>query len=379
MRGKANTSKIIIQGDTVIKEVIPGKVIDSQSGSKTDEFDLIGRETLWIMRLECTGIVPKFLSMVSEHVFEMENAGEILTCENLPRNYREQAENILRILAENNCSHNDIRPDNICVKDGIMRLIDFQWATELDDPIPSHWPKKIGSSFRLGIHDFDDRYSLYKSIDACNHLTWMCEKIKNQEPYAFSRFGDGEWYAILGRKGANCDGHNYYPGLGSRLKKILKSRPAYYLGMQHRALRALRNEIKSYLELPWMRADVLHYASLNGDLYRFFDVLTNKTVIIVGPAYLAKIKHIRYTDFLEIPLKNCWLQYEEIKARLFKYLSVYNKKGTVFLFCASMMSNVLIDDVYQAFGNHYILIDAGSVLDPYAGKLTRKYHKTLKV
>jgi hypothetical protein len=39
----------------------------------------------------------------------------------------------------------------------------------------------------------------------------------------------------------------------------------------------------------------------------------------------------------------------------------------------------IIDELYQKFGKIHTFIDAGSVLDPYVGKKTRKYHKTLKI
>ncbi|MBP8137467.1 MAG: hypothetical protein KAY61_04620, partial [Candidatus Eisenbacteria bacterium] len=45
--------------------------------------------------------------------------------------------------------------------------------------------------------------------------------LEKGEPYSFTRFGDGEWYAILGAPGANADGHQYFPQLGSDLREVL--------------------------------------------------------------------------------------------------------------------------------------------------------------
>ena len=42
-----------------------------------------------------------------------------------------------------------------------------------------------------------------------------------------------------------------------------------------------------------------------------------------------------------------------------------------------MMSNVLIDDLYNEFGNKHILLDMGSVFDPYVNKNTRSYHNKI--
>src|SRR5690606_3358473 len=39
----------------------------------------------------------------------------------------------------------------------------------------------------------------------------MAERLQASEPFAFSRWGDGEWSAVLGIGTANCDGQAYAP------------------------------------------------------------------------------------------------------------------------------------------------------------------------
>jgi hypothetical protein len=48
----------------------------------------------------------------------------------------------------------------------------------------------------------------------------------------------------------------------------------------------------------------------------------------------------------------------------------------VVLLAASMMSEVLIDDFAD---HHHTFIDIGSVLDPYCGIKSRRYHHKLKL
>ena len=45
-------------------------------------------------------------------------------------------------------------------------------------------------------------------------------KIKDKDPFALSRWGDGEWLNIRKAPGTNCDGNIYYPDLGDYLEKI---------------------------------------------------------------------------------------------------------------------------------------------------------------
>ena len=46
-----------------------------------------------------------------------------------------------------------------------IMLIDFQWATKINDPIPNNWPDCIGGQYKHK-NKFDDSYSIYKSIQS---------------------------------------------------------------------------------------------------------------------------------------------------------------------------------------------------------------------
>jgi hypothetical protein len=204
----------------------------------------------------------------------------------------------------------------------------------------------------------------------------MLEKIRNNEPFSYARYGDGEWNAILQKKpgGRNCDGHEYFPDLGQRLKEILESQPQYYLGLQN--LSKEQNEGTPEFDRlvalnNWTDNEIMHRASIKGRMNEFFDALKGAHVIIVGNNSLKNLP-IEHSAFLGLPDKDCWLVYKKLKPALLQ-LAQFN---SVILYCASMMSEVLIDDMW---GGPYIQIDCGSVFDPYVGKQTRSYHKDLKL
>ena len=69
-------------------------------------------------------------------------------------------------MEKNNCRHNDIKPDEIIVYDGKIKLVDFGWANELNKKNPENWPKGLGSKFKCNQDGkvFDDKCSFNKSI-----------------------------------------------------------------------------------------------------------------------------------------------------------------------------------------------------------------------
>jgi hypothetical protein len=196
-------------------------------------------------------------------------------------------------------------------------------------------------------------------------------KIRNKEKYSFSRWGDGEWACLLGKQGMNCDKHTYFPDMGGRLFNVLKSKPNYYIGLQslaHRIYRDAIDRITNKCSLNWVGSDVFHRASMKGRLNELFDALDGRNVILVGGSHL---KGFKDWGFIEVPSVNCWLEHDRVLDDLKKTI----KEDDVVLFCASMMSNVLIDELHGVA----TLIDMGSVFDPYVNVNSRKYHKDLKI
>jgi len=203
----------------------------------------------------------------------------------------------------------------------------------------------------------------------------ICKMLSDGVAFSFSRFGDGEFAAIFEVEGKNSDGHRFFPDLGVRLKEIVERKPDYMMGLQTQALLAHGAlPIRSLSpDIQWVLADSLHNASMEGTLGNFFDSLADREVHLVGAPHHRQLAEEKSWQFLEVPYGDCWPQYESIRAGLEPRVT---PDDLVFLLCASMTANVLIDDMYSLNpSNTYI--DAGSVLDPYAGVRSRAYHKEL--
>jgi hypothetical protein len=207
-------------------------------------------------------------------------------------------------------------------------------------------------------------------------LSYYVSMLAAGTPFSFSRFGDGEWNAILGRPGENCDGHAFFPELGADLREALVARPAYLCGMQYRAIRDMGTDIRAFLAkngvmVPWQDADVFHYANNDATLFPLVKQLRAMKVVVVGPAHLRAVNRtlFPYDHFIEIPLKNCYTARRETEAQVREY---FNRSGpAVFAFSASMTTNVLIHRLFPLMGPSSWLIDFGSLWDVYVGVKSR--------
>ena len=209
----------------------------------------------------------------------------------------------------------------------------------------------------------------------------ILENIKSKTPFSLSRYGDGEWSAIFEKGGSNCDQHQYFPDMGKELKRIVLSEPEYIAGIQPLTMSHYREQVVNFageLDIDWVNSDVLHDANITENLKRFFDAIKGQHVIMVAPERLRKIHDkIQFEDFIEVPLKDCWLEKESIEKKLFEMLP--QKEYCIILFCASMATNVMIDDMYKYYGKQHTFIDAGSIFDVHIGYNTRSYHKKMTV
>jgi len=196
-------------------------------------------------------------------------------------------------------------------------------------------------------------------------------KLNNEIPFAFSRWGDGEWLNVNGVNGKNCDGNVYYPDLGQKLKSIVSTKQNYYLGCQTGNDISVKSSKIYYQE--WFDADILHKASINGNLNHLFDVLENVHVVYIGNKSHRNLPFIN--EFIEIPYNNIWNDRDWL---IDSIKETFTQSHKVYCFSAGMATNVFIDILWKVDDSN-TYIDVGSVFDPYVGRQTRGYHKNLKV
>jgi len=142
------------KGATSVIENKEGSVVKTQTSFMG--YDLINNEKRILSNISSIHF-PKVLS-ATDGTIEIEHCGEILTENNLPNDWKEQLVQVLIDLRANNVIHRDIKPDNLMVKDGVVKLIDFGWARLVDDP-EDNPPACLGYPYKPS-HGFDDNYSI---------------------------------------------------------------------------------------------------------------------------------------------------------------------------------------------------------------------------
>src|SRR5690606_36224410 len=136
----------------------------------------------------------------------------------------------------------------------------------------------------------------------------ICEKLKKGEPFKFARYGDGEFNAIYGKRGANCDGHQYFPDLGQKLRASLERKPDYIVGLQPLTLASERwpQIQRDFPGISWVDADSIHNASIDGRVWRLFEMLRNYDPVVIGPSILKKYTLPLKWELMVIPPVDCW-------------------------------------------------------------------------
>ena len=201
-------------------------------------------------------------------------------------------------------------------------------------------------------------------------LNHYVDKLKNNIPFSFSRYGSGEWSAIFGRYGQNCDSHEFFQKLGEQLRDTVIRPLEYIYAIQPLAIRNDGKKISHFLQknnssLIWQNANVFHYASRYGHFYPMIRELEQKRLVIIGPECLYKLKEICFKnmDFIEIPSRNSYLKLNNIINRILTYNKT--KSGVVYSLSASIATNIIIHKLFPLVGKKNWLIDFGSVWDIY--------------
>lgn len=159
-----------IKSDTSIVTISRENKICAKKIIKGFEYYIFEREILWLERLHDFDRTPDLIDVdYTNKILVTSYCGERLKKENIPHDWDVQVKYIYSKLQEYGCCHNDIKPDDLLVDDDKIMICDFGWATEFGEPIPAEWPKSLGLNYAFGTHDFNDLYSMMKSIfDICH-------------------------------------------------------------------------------------------------------------------------------------------------------------------------------------------------------------------
>lgn len=149
------------RGATAVVSKNGGLIHKKQTGFMG--YGLIGNEKRILSKVNSRHF-PKIATEVeeTEELVVMEDCGNPIALENLPPDWKVQLVQIILDLRKAGVEHRDITPNNLMIKDGIIKLIDFGWARLVDDE-PDDPPSCLGYPFKP-TDGWDDNFSMRKII-----------------------------------------------------------------------------------------------------------------------------------------------------------------------------------------------------------------------
>lgn len=201
----------------------------------------------------------------------------------------------------------------------------------------------------------------------------FCEKIKNKEKFAFSKYADGELH-IFANRPVNNGEFWFRPGTDEfyrqeMLESIKHKDPGYYIGIScpcciggvsaHNYMINLSGQEQSHMTWAnlFVNGNYDYYLENVVPLYKEYDVylISNDASNLSNLPFDVK-KHFKIG-------KNAWVSNSSLKNELVEYINTKNVKNSLFLFCAGPFGNILVSNCWKNDKNN-TYIDIGSTLNP---------------
>lgn len=220
-------------------------------------------------------------------------------------------------------------------------------------------------------------------------LDFFVSRLERRNPFAFVRYGDGEWNCIHHAPGENCDHSTYFPDLGEALAETLRKPHTgnylYAMGPKAAQSPLIGKSVQRWLDenapdIIWNDSEVFLRTSLAGALYPLVRILRLRRVVLVGGAHLQALAELDPLVHVIVPDVNAWLDKERIAKDILRASFSTNplKRAEVILFCAGMTSKVLMWELYPLMHQERVtMLDMGSVFDMYCGVDSRKYARQM--
>jgi hypothetical protein len=212
-----------------------------------------------------------------------------------------------------------------------------------------------------------------KFIDVYDDIIY---KLENNENFHFARYGDGEWGIVFKNELFTTHilkrwGDSLIP-FSDVLRKVIESKPKYYFGVQNLAYSLWPKEIDDMIEgIDCVNSDIFHNRSQGDRISDFFNSLSKRNVVIVGPEYLKDIPLFKIYGHIITPEYHVWNEIDSISDNVESFIKENVDSKLVFLYSCSIVTNILID---RFSSENITQIDTGSLLDPYVGVNSRQYH-----
>lgn len=193
--------------------------------------------------------------------------------------------------------------------------------------------------------------------------------------FAFARISDGGFFCILGRKGVNCDNSPYSPEQAQALVAMIQD-PNITHGITSIALhvtRAVQWLSEHHIDIEWYDADVMNKASDSGLLWPFVAFLQTKRSLLVGAAHLDKLKGFPLTSHVVCHPTHAFEEVDALQDEIL-FRADRDEPDCILLSAGQGASPTLVSRLHEIYPEK-IILDTGSLFDPYVKVFSRSGHK----
>jgi hypothetical protein len=220
-----------------------------------------------------------------------------------------------------------------------------------------------------------------------NTLKLWTEYIKTNKNFSFIKFGDGEFYCMMGSNGANCDNHPYSSELQDKLNKAWNyyctdethnifiaewaDQPGSFGTPQNIVpQKNSNNPVFTFyhqitdnkkLNFKLVNFEILLQNTLTQQKYNFFKSIkeTDRKKVFVGPERLSQVQQfLNISTHIQVPLLNTFSKYNEILEQCKKVYS----SNTIYIFSSGMPTKAIIYELLETY-NDITCLDTGSGFD----------------
>ena len=212
-------------------------------------------------------------------------------------------------------------------------------------------------------------------------LIFFQEKIKNDEPFALTRFGDGEYKIIndqpidlLSKQEFKFDGEKQLRQ--ELIDSFTYNAPDYYVGIACACCAGndLFNAMKQYVKVPEFQltwANIFVNGNYNYFKNNFVETLKTKKVNLIAPGNHSNLSFITERSFMVGP--NAWVEQANLRNELTALIKDKKLTNQIFIFCAGPFANILCHQLFRLYPQNTD-IDVGSVFNIELGiGANRKY------
>lgn len=217
---------------------------------------------------------------------------------------------------------------------------------------------------------FDNTYHDLINLSK-ERLEIFIEMLKNNKNFTIAKFGDGEMLNMIATYEGerNCDGNNYFRGLGDELIRsyiYFLCNPNAYICKWHSQIYNIQKEMDNdfkYDSAKFIYYDILtHKIPFRQEQVNFFKTIqksSRKKIYISHSGMTQALQPILNIDIcINIPSVNCYLHINEILKTIRSFIDT----NMIIMLSAGMCSKVIIAHLLSSHPENTFL-DIGSTFD----------------